>query len=64
MDAKTLIITIKDQLKNRGFKMTNENEAFIETLIDSIITHIKSQAIVKVTTTGNATTQSGIGEII
>lgn len=64
MNPKLLIQTIKSQLQTKGFKNTPENEAFIETLINSLIEHIQSQAIVQVTTTGSATTQSGVGKII
>lgn len=63
MNAEILIQTIKTQLQGKGFAMTDENEAFIETLITSIITHIQSQAIVQVATTGTANAQSGVGKI-
>lgn len=63
MNAKTLIEVIKNELEKKGFQRSSENEAFIETIIESIISHIQSQAIVQVTTTGTATTQSGVGKI-
>lgn len=64
MDAKALIDVVKKELEDKGFKATSENQAFIETIIESIIAHIQSQAIVQVTTTGTATTQSGVGKIM
>lgn len=63
MNPQVLTQTIKNQLQVKGFQSTPENEAFIETLVESIITHIQSQAIVQVTTTGSASAQSGIGKI-
>lgn len=63
MNAEVLIQTIKSQLLSKGFAMSDENEAFIDTLTSAIIEHIQKEAIVQVATTGTANAQSGVGKI-
>ncbi|MDO7253903.1 hypothetical protein [Helicobacter cappadocius] len=64
MNAKVLIQNIKTELEQKGFKIAGENEIFIHTLIECFISHIQTQAIVQVATTGTANAQSGVGKII
>lgn len=64
MNKDLLTKEIQAKLALNGFKETKENKAFIQTIAECIINHIQTQAIVNVTTTGTATTQSGIGKII
>lgn len=63
MNAQTLSQMIESKMKQAGFEQTDLNFKLIDIIIESIIDHIKTEAIVQVTTTGNATTQSGIGKI-
>lgn len=63
MNPQVLTQMIEQKMLEAGFKKTDLNFKLIEILSESIITHIQSQAIVQVATTGTANAQSGVGKI-
>ncbi|WP_180675151.1 hypothetical protein [Helicobacter sp. 11S02629-2] len=63
LDATTLSNLIATDLTAKGFKIENENKAFIEALCKAIISHVTSSGVINVTVTTNTGTGTGIGTI-
>ena len=51
------------EIQAKGFKLTPENQKFIEALASCIIKHITANAVVAVTTSGSPTNHTGTGTI-